>query len=120
MYQDLESNVCNSFQGRMSVAFFYGCPIIKLHTLFQCNDFSDSKVHGANMGPTWVLSAPDGPHVGPMSLAIRVDLRWAVGSVMDHALLLLSKIILFFISLCMSQLIGRLINTDVHTSVTVA
>ena len=23
------------------------------------------------MGPTWVLSAPDGPHVGPMSLAIR-------------------------------------------------
>ena len=33
----------------------------------------DSKVHGANMGPTWVLSAPDGPHVGPMNLAIRVE-----------------------------------------------
>ena len=31
----------------------------------------DSKVHGTNMGPTWVLSAPDGPHVGPMYLAIR-------------------------------------------------
>ena len=31
----------------------------------------DSKVYGANMGPTWVLSAPDGPHVGPMNLAIR-------------------------------------------------
>ena len=31
----------------------------------------DSKVHGANMGPTWVLSVPDGPHVGPMNLAIR-------------------------------------------------
>ena len=31
----------------------------------------DSKVHGANMGLTWVLSAPDGPHVGPMNLAIR-------------------------------------------------
>ena len=28
------------------------------------------KVHGANMGPTWVLSSPDGPHVGPMNLAI--------------------------------------------------
>ena len=25
------------------------------------------------MGPTWVLSAPDGPHVGPMNLAIRVS-----------------------------------------------
>ena len=32
----------------------------------------DSKVHGANMGPTWVLSAPDGPHVGPTNLGIRV------------------------------------------------
>ena len=31
----------------------------------------DRKVHGANMGPTWVLSAPDGPHVGPMNFAIR-------------------------------------------------
>ena len=31
----------------------------------------DSKEHGANMGPTWVLSAPDEPHVGPMDLAIR-------------------------------------------------
>ena len=30
----------------------------------------DSKVHGANMGPTWVLSAQDGPYVGPMNLAI--------------------------------------------------
>ena len=33
----------------------------------------DSKVHGANMGPAWVLSAPDGPHVGPMNLAIRAS-----------------------------------------------
>ena len=35
------------------------------------NTDPDSKIHGANMGPTWVLSAPDGPHVGPMNLAIR-------------------------------------------------
>ena len=35
--------------------------------------FPDSKVHGANMGPTWVLSAPDGPDVGPMNFAI-----WAI------------------------------------------
>ena len=33
--------------------------------------FPESKVHGANMGPTLVLSAPDGPHVAPMNLAIR-------------------------------------------------
>ena len=30
--------------------------------------YPDSKVHGANMGPTWVLSAQDGPHVGPWTL----------------------------------------------------
>ena len=28
-------------------------------------------MHGANIRPTWVLSAPDGPNVGPMNLAIR-------------------------------------------------
>ena len=31
----------------------------------------NNKVHGTKMGPTWVLSAPDRPHVGPMNLAIR-------------------------------------------------
>ena len=29
----------------------------------------NSKIHGANMEPTWVLSAPDRTHVGPMNLA---------------------------------------------------
>ena len=37
------------------------------------NNFPDSKVHGANMGPTWALSVPDGPHVDPMNLVIRVS-----------------------------------------------
>ena len=32
----------------------------------------DSKVHGANMGPTWVLSAPGGPHEGLMNFALWV------------------------------------------------
>ena len=30
--------------------------------------YPDGKIHGANMGPTWVLSAPGGSHVGPMNL----------------------------------------------------
>ena len=34
--------------------------------------YPDSKGDGANVGPTWVLSAPGGSHVGPMTLAIRV------------------------------------------------
>ena len=28
----------------------------------------DSKVHGANMGPTWALPAPDGPMLAPWTL----------------------------------------------------
>ena len=38
------------------------------------NTHPDNKVHGASMGPTWVLSAPDGPHVDPMNLTIRAGL----------------------------------------------
>ena len=40
----------------------------------------DNNVHGAKMGPIWVLSAPDGPHVGPMNLAIRGAARscWSI------------------------------------------
>ena len=37
--------------------------------------YPESKVHGANMGPTWVLLTPDWPHVGSMNLAIRVSLN---------------------------------------------
>ena len=36
----------------------------------------DNKVHGANMGPTWVLLDPGWSHVGPMCLVIRVIFRW--------------------------------------------
>ena len=43
--------------------------ICKIAVLNQSNP--DSKIHGANMRPTWDLSAPDGPHDGPMNLAIR-------------------------------------------------
>ena len=35
-------------------------------------DEPDSKVLGANMGPTWVLSTSGGPHVGHINLAIWV------------------------------------------------
>ena len=49
--------------------------------------FPDSKFHGASMGPTWVLSAPDGPHVGPMNPAIRVVMEvqwWAMCTLQWH------------------------------------
>ena len=36
------------------------------------NDYPDSKVHGANMGPTWGRQDPGGPHVGHVNLVIWV------------------------------------------------
>ena len=55
------------------VDFNYGCPILKWTavTSLDLKNSPDSNVHGANMGPTWVLSAPAGPHVGPINLVIR-------------------------------------------------
>ena len=41
--------------------------------------YPDSKVNGANMGPTWVLSAPRGSHVGLMNLAICVYVPYLWG-----------------------------------------
>ena len=54
--------------------YHYGNVVLYVSYLFgidttQCTP--DSKVHGANMGPTLVLSVPDGPHVGPMNLSIK-------------------------------------------------
>ena len=38
----------------------------KMLQKFILNVYPYRKVHGANMGPTWVLPVPDGPHIGPM------------------------------------------------------
>ena len=38
--------------------------------LFQWQYVPDSKVHGANMGPSWGWQDPAGPHVGPMNFDI--------------------------------------------------
>ena len=65
--------------------FWISCSALWVHseipTIFQTHcqlvaqPIPDSKVHGANMGPTCVLSAPDGPHVGLMNFAIKDDTR---------------------------------------------
>ena len=40
---------------------------------------TDNKVHGANMESIWGRQDPDGPHVGPMNLAI-----WEVYLFVDY------------------------------------
>ena len=39
--------------------------------------YPDSKVHGDNMGTIWGRQDPDGPHVGPMNLAIWVCFNYS-------------------------------------------
>ena len=50
------------------------CSLLCNFPFANSKSYPDSKVHGANMGPIWVLSVPDGPHGVPMNLAIGVVL----------------------------------------------
>ena len=50
-------------------------PCWGFHVLFTIHYNPDSRVHGVSMGPTWALSAPDGPCVGPMNHAIKEVFR---------------------------------------------
>ena len=60
-----------------------------IHKDVSGGNIPDSKVHWANMGPAWVLLAPDRPHVGPMNLAIRDILpKDATLSMLSHLSLL--------------------------------
>ena len=38
------------------------------------NSLPDSKVHGANVGPTWGRQYSGGPHVGRVNFAIQVGI----------------------------------------------
>ena len=48
--------------------------LLSNQTYHYINLFPGSKIHGANMGPTWVLSAPDGPMLAPWAFAIRITI----------------------------------------------
>ena len=47
------------------------CYLISMNSSYAINT-QIAKIHGANMGPTWALPVPDGPHVCPMNIAVRV------------------------------------------------
>ena len=66
-----------AFYPHLASLFLWYCSSVDVNWItqpYRREHRPDSKVHGTNMGPTWVLSAPDGPHVGPMNLAIRAEL----------------------------------------------
>ena len=56
--------------GRVSPVNSLGGPVLGGPAETKLNKHPDSKVHGANMGPTWGRQDPGGPHVGPMNFAI--------------------------------------------------
>ena len=61
--------------------------ILSCHEMYVCichsavGGFLDSKVNGANMGPTWGRQDPGGPHVGPMNFAIWVSMSYDPGNI---------------------------------------
>ena len=61
---------CSAFWSMLArIASYY---MIIIWIEHQSVTSAESKVHEPNMETTWVLSAPDGPNIGPMNLAIRV------------------------------------------------
>ena len=68
----------------VSVEWQPTAPVFHNYQYIETKNFflsSQIEVYGANMGPIWALSAPDGPHVGPMNFAIRDGLYWAGSTV---------------------------------------
>ena len=47
---------------------------MRMYIYIPASSFSDSKVHGASVGPIWGRQDPGGPHAGPMNFVIWVML----------------------------------------------
>ena len=61
----------NRYVSSVRTYFSSTCAILLVRKVRKCDCIPDSKVHAAYMCPTWVLSAPGGPHIGPMNFVIR-------------------------------------------------
>ena len=85
-FHSLPPSSCNTYVIRVCAWYIEPCVEVLGVWVFKscqyvcclCCNYPDSKVHGGNMPPPppppppRVMSAPDGPHVGPMNLAITV------------------------------------------------
>ena len=78
---NINVHTCFPFPDAMDVGFVeirhecnsraISCRVLHVHVAHASQKWVITgldNVHGANMGPTWVLSAPDGPHVDPWTL----------------------------------------------------
>ena len=60
----------------LPVRFWQAMPLAQVIDGVFYQPYPDSKVHGANMGPTWGRQDPGGTHVGPMNFAIWLYFRF--------------------------------------------
>ena len=74
----MDSSLPNDIKSVGEQVLYYHCQYISMGTvissMYANQWYPGNKVHGANMGPTWVLSAQDEPHIVPKNLAIRAPL----------------------------------------------
>ena len=76
-----------------------------------------SKIYWANMGPTWVLSAPVGPHVGPINLAIKHSYRRQPPMVFARSFVILNESGRVWKLVCINDLEDNFNCSHVNTSV---
>ena len=50
--------------------------LVQVIAWHKTGDNLDSKIHGANVGPTWGRQDPGGPHIGHMNFAIWEAIIW--------------------------------------------
>ena len=75
---------CAVIQLEWKIALHTEISLIQLLCLLITQNYPDSKVHGANMGPIWGRFDPGGPHVGPMNFAIWVHTNIYPGKFCDR------------------------------------
>ena len=92
--------------GGGNTIFLISCELARMICDYT-QKYPDSKVHGANMRPTWVLSAPDGPRVGPINLAISADTKCMAAWPLLH-------LYTWVILIGARRQLGVLLNNDSH------
>ena len=70
-YQTNQLHIISTHHTRSTHHVMYHTNYTSYQRIIPALHIQDSKVPGANTGPTWVLSAPDGLHDDAMNLAIR-------------------------------------------------
>ena len=78
-FSSISLNIIRHFDYHIWFRILFGISIRTKSKILLIH-YPDSKVDGANMGLIWVLSAPDGPHVGPIKLVIWVAVQVPVPS----------------------------------------